>query len=155
MRAFALPYSSALILARESRPLISPNAGFERQLRIWEHCRYHIYLAESTSSPGSAPKEKAAYKAWKSERDILLKRGEEAVNKARFSSMASMAAEFGKRRLEVKDKIKNQKEEQGEIENEEEKTNRASWEKVEKMEEEWTRRLITGEKPWKTERKEM
>jgi hypothetical protein len=114
MRHFSLPCSLALSLARDSRPLISPNAGFERQLRVWEQCKYDIYLAGSI--PSGSPKEKAAYRAWKSQRDTLLNQGEEAVNKVRFSSMASMAAEFGRRRLERKAETVNKNRVQDDVE---------------------------------------
>jgi hypothetical protein len=143
MRLHTLPYSSALALARESRPPISPNTGFEYQLRIWEHCKYDVYsVAETTSATGAMLKEKAAYKAWKAERDNVMNRGEEAVNKARFSSMATMAAQFGKRRLDAEDETGEGKEGTGIGEG---KGKRESWERVEKMEQEWTRRLIAGE----------
>ncbi|OCL02547.1 phosphatases II [Glonium stellatum] len=146
MRTFSLKYSSALSMAWECRPLVCPNAGFERQLRIWEFCEYDVYVREreSTLSPGSAPKEKTAYKVWKAERDDLLSRGEEATNKARFLSMASMAAEFGKRRLKTNKNINN-KEGEETTESEEEKQRRKSWERVENMEKDWNRKLIAGD----------
>lgn len=143
MRHLSLPYSSALSLARSSRPLISPNTGFEYQLRIWDHCKYDVYAVDSTTSAtGAILKEKPAYKAWKVERDNMMNKGEEAVNKARFSSMASMAAQFGRRRLGKEEEGENWKTDIGDGKGKSE-----SWERVEKMEQEWTRRLIAGEGP--------
>lgn len=103
MRELSLSYVSALALARESRATITPNLGFECQLSVWEQCDYDIM----TQEPGSdATQEKGAYYAWKSNRDSLIGRGEEAVNRTRVSSMASMAASFGKRRLQAIEKAK-------------------------------------------------
>lgn len=154
MRTFSLKYSSALSMAWECRPLICPNVGFERQLRIWEFCKYDVYLRESESESAPEPvlKEKTAYKVWKAEHDNLLNRGEEAINKARFQSMATMAAEFGKRRLKANENI-NTKGEEGIVRSEEERK-RKSWERVEKMEKDWNRRLIAGEDPSETGEKQ-
>lgn len=103
MRELSLNYAAALALARESRPLITPNQGFETQLGVWEQCKYDIFIHQ----PGSTiPLEKYAYKAWKSNRDGLIGRGEEAVNRTRVASMASLAASFGKRRLQSIEKAK-------------------------------------------------
>ncbi|KAL4778059.1 protein-tyrosine phosphatase-like protein [Aspergillus varians] len=43
MRSLFIPYADALALARVSRRLITPNVGFEWQLRIWEHCGYEVF----------------------------------------------------------------------------------------------------------------
>lgn len=53
------------------------------------------------STADETMKEKPAYKAWKDERDNLVKQGGEAVTKARASSIASMVARFGKIRQEA------------------------------------------------------
>ena len=144
-------------MARECRPLVCPNVGFERQLRIWGFCEYDVYVRELESVPVSESvlKEKTAYKVWKAERDNLLDRGEEATNKARFSSMATMAAEFGKRRLKANENI-NSKGEDGIVRSEEEEEERKwkSWERVKKMERDWNRRLIAGEDPSETGEKQ-
>jgi hypothetical protein len=117
MRRFVLSYSSALAKASESRSRICPNAGFERQLRIWESCKYNIYISGNTTCSSGA-KEKERYKAWKAERDDnMLRRGQEAVSKSRFSSTAMMAPQFGKRKTDIREK----RGEEGERESDEEK----------------------------------
>jgi hypothetical protein len=35
MKKFKIGYSEAFIYARRKRPVIKPNYGFEKQLRIW------------------------------------------------------------------------------------------------------------------------
>jgi hypothetical protein len=145
MRALKLDYSSALALARESRALITPNSGFEYQLRVWQHCGYDVYVSESAASTTSPLQDKYAYKVWKSNRDALLGRGEEAVNKSRFASMAKVAASFGKKRIEAEEKKGKSGIQSEEGSSGEEKSK--GWENVEKMEQEWKRRLITGEYP--------
>jgi hypothetical protein len=97
MRTLSLPYSEALSLARDSRPLISPNSGFEEQLLIWEACGYDVLAGDGA--------EKEAYKLWKKKRDGIFGGGEDVVNKARAASMAKTVAMFGKRLLlkEVED----------------------------------------------------
>jgi hypothetical protein len=82
MRTLNLSYDSALTLARQSRPLINPNPGFERQLRIWEECKYEVYAPEvdTDSVPSSAVEVKPAYKAWKRQRDELFSRKIEEMN---------------------------------------------------------------------------
>ncbi|KFZ14887.1 hypothetical protein V501_03004 [Pseudogymnoascus sp. VKM F-4519 (FW-2642)] len=106
MREFSLNYAASLALARESRSLITPNLGFEAQLGIWGQCKYDIFIHE----PGSTTvREKYGYKAWKYNRDNLVGRGEEVVNRARFASMASMAASFGKRRHQSMEQAKGKK----------------------------------------------
>ncbi|KIX99696.1 uncharacterized protein Z520_04331 [Fonsecaea multimorphosa CBS 102226] len=151
MRKFKLSYSAALTLARESRPEICPNSGFEKQLRVWEFCQYNVYLVdddddeeqEVTQRPRR--REKPSYKAWIAERDNMLKRGEEDVNRARLSSLASMAARFGRRRQEdvADDQAKNPTEDDGER-SAEQKKRQENWERVRKMEQDWNERLIRG-----------
>ncbi|KAK2770296.1 hypothetical protein FQN53_005645 [Emmonsiellopsis sp. PD_33] len=99
MRKLELPFSTALDLARESRPIICPNEGFKVQLQIWGNCCYDIHHEKEETVEGK--KEKPAYKAWKDNRDNLVKQRVEDVNRARFLSMATMAAHFGKRRQEI------------------------------------------------------
>ncbi|KAF2102801.1 phosphatases II [Rhizodiscina lignyota] len=142
MHKLQLSFSAALALARDSRSMICPNDGFERQLRIWEICEYDIYTDEP-SAEAAERKEKRAYTVWKAERDNLLKRGEEDVNRARFSSMASMAAHFGKRRQEAS-RDAEIKREKGEEESADESERKEGWDKVKKMEEEWNDRLKRG-----------
>lgn len=103
MRELSLNYAAALALARESRSLITPNQGFEAQLGVWGQCKYDIFIYQPESTTA---REKYAYKAWKSSRDGLIGRGEEAVNRTRVVSMASLAASFGKRRLQSIEKAK-------------------------------------------------
>jgi hypothetical protein len=54
------------------------------------------------SHPGE-PKVKAEYESWKEKRGVLLSRGEIEKQKVLTSSIAEMAAKFGKRRLERKE----------------------------------------------------
>jgi hypothetical protein len=153
MRRFQLSYATALNLARESRPRICPNNGFEKQLRVWEFCRYSIYR-DSDGSTEEIRKEKPPYKAWKAERDNLLQKGEEHVNRARFFSLADMAAKFGRRRQELSgsgegggkggraDSIVDGEElgrSLGDVQR------REAWERVQRMESEWNDRLMRGE----------
>jgi dual specificity phosphatase 12 len=93
MRTLSLPYADALSLVRQARPLVSPNIGFARQLKVWEECRYDVFVHNNEE-------EKAPYTTWKNERDELLRKGEEAVQRARVSAMGSMAAGFAQTRLE-------------------------------------------------------
>jgi dual specificity phosphatase 12 len=97
MRTLSLPFADALCVVRESRPVVSPNIGFTRQLKLWEECKYDVLVDHDTE-------EKVAYRIWKEERDGLLKKGEEAIGRARVSAMGSMAAYFGQMRLEKVDK---------------------------------------------------
>jgi hypothetical protein len=46
MKYLSLPYAAALLTARQSRPIISPNTGFEYQLRIWEKCGFDLFIPE-------------------------------------------------------------------------------------------------------------
>lgn len=91
MRKLSLTYEEALSLARQSRPLITPNSGFEKQLLVWQECEYDVFTDEGA--------EKDEYREWKRGRDDIFKGGEEAVNKARASSMAKTVAIFGNRRM--------------------------------------------------------
>ncbi|OCT47194.1 hypothetical protein CLCR_02423 [Cladophialophora carrionii] len=161
MRRFQLSYASALSLARESRPQITPNSGFEKQLRVWEFCGYNVYdCGDETGGSGEAGsrqavrKEKPPYRAWKAERDNLLKRGEEDVNRARFSSLADMAARFGRRRQDVmaaegeeerspKSSTREDDARLAKVLGQEKR--REAWERVQKMEREWNERLIRGQ----------
>ncbi|EXJ57480.1 hypothetical protein A1O7_07828 [Cladophialophora yegresii CBS 114405] len=169
MRRFQLSYASALSLARESRPQITPNSGFEKQLRVWEFCGYSADdwgegsgCSDNTGRRSKGErKEKPPYRAWKAERDNLLKRGEEDVNRARFSSLADMAARFGRRRQAVmaaeapegdsEDDVERSRENSSSGNEEgleqilgQEKRNKA-WERVHSMEREWNERLIRGQ----------
>lgn len=135
MRKRQLSFAAALSLARDSRALICPNSGFEKQLRIWEFCGYSIYQGvntEEATKSGNERREKPPYKAWKAERDNLLKQGEEDINRARFSSLAGMAARFGQRRQEQ------EQEQEGSDKKDE------SWERVKRMESEWNEKLKRG-----------
>jgi hypothetical protein len=135
MRSLQLSYASALSLAQQYRPLIQPNSGFERQLRIWEFCKYEIKDGEG--------REKKPYVVWKAERDELVGKGVIAVNRARFSAMGRMAAELGKKRLKsAETSDSDNPEDAAQVEKRKE-----SWKKVEDMEKEWNKRLISGQ--WK------
>lgn len=141
-QTFKLPFSAALCLARESRPLICPNDGFERQLRTWEFCNYDVHSDELVPD-AAVRKEKRAYAVWKAERDNLLKRGEEDVNRTKSASIASMAAQFGRRRQQARRNAEKTRE-QGLEESVEEAKRKEEWERVEQMEHEWNERLKKG-----------
>lgn len=141
MRTLRLPYSDALSLARASRRLITPNGGFEKQLRIWAFCEYELTVPGSgqlTSASGNVVEDtvKRPYVVWKRERDLLLKQGDEVVNKERVRGMVGVAAEMGRRRRELRAQR---------IEGEGGAERAEGWKKVEEMEKEWNRRLINGE----------
>jgi dual specificity phosphatase 12 len=103
MRRLGVNYEEALVLARSCRSLVTPNEGFAKQLELWHSMGCSIY--EGEVADGGERKLKSLYLAWKAERDGLLMMGEEEVNKRRAKSMASMAAQFGERRLEMKRRI--------------------------------------------------
>ncbi|KAH8800354.1 protein-tyrosine phosphatase-like protein [Xylogone sp. PMI_703] len=154
MRTLSVPYSTALSMVRETRTWATPNRGFEYQLKVWEHCQYDVYLPDSPSTASESisnegPKEKPAYKAWKRERDALLSKGEEVVNRARVSSIASLAAEFGRKRkesIEAAGAVKNESEiERSNDIEERERKRQEDWQRVEQMEKDWNERLISGE----------
>ncbi|OAP56465.1 hypothetical protein AYL99_09644 [Fonsecaea erecta] len=149
MRKFNLSYSAALTLARETLPAICPNTGFEKQLRLWEFCQYNVYFDGGDEQQIVRRREKPSYKAWIAERDNLLKRGEEDVNRARFSSLASMAARFGRKRQEDVedvggDQSRSSSEGQG-AKSLEQKMRKENWERVQKMEQDWNDRMIRGQ----------
>ncbi|KIW24051.1 hypothetical protein, variant [Cladophialophora immunda] len=147
MRKFKVSYSAALTLARESRTEICPNSGFEKQLRVWEFCQYNVFRDDDKQEDKHKVRsKKQSYKTWLAERDNLLQRGEEDVNRARFSSLASMAARFGRRRQEEApgEQAKGTNEDEGR-KNVEQKQRKESWERVQKMEQDWNERLIRGQ----------
>lgn len=145
MRSLSLDYSAALALARESRPLISPNEGFEYQLSVWQHCEFDLYFPNNVEKP--------AYKALKARRDALVGKGEEAVNRVRYASMANLAASFGKRRVK-ESSASEEKEGKGESSSSGPPKGKA-WENVEKMEKEWNKRLMSGDyPPWQEKKKD-
>ena len=144
MRKFSLSYAAALSLAHESRPQITPNTGFEKQLRIWAFCEHDVFV--SSLEDEGPRKEKPAYKAWKAERDNVLTQGEEDINRARFSSLAQSVASFGRRRME-------QGEGKGEgghrVEQDLETSltevrRRMAWARVREMEEDANQKLMNG-----------
>ncbi|KAH8648785.1 protein-tyrosine phosphatase-like protein [Tricladium varicosporioides] len=144
MRSLLLEYSEALALAREYRPLISPNEGFEYQLRVWQHCEYDPYFPNYVEKP--------AYKALKARRDALVGKGAEAVNRVRYASMANLAASFGKRR--AKEGLISEEREEKEVSSSSGPLKGKAWENVEKMEKEWNRRLMSGDlPPWQEKKK--
>ncbi|KAL4981099.1 hypothetical protein BDW66DRAFT_3423 [Aspergillus desertorum] len=61
-RALVLPYRTALSIAQLSRRQISPNIGFEWQLRVWEGCEYDVFDQVSMGDQGQIMiKRKASY----------------------------------------------------------------------------------------------
>ena len=87
-------------------------------------------------------------------RDELLGRGEKAINMIRFKAMAGLAANFEKKRILKDEGIKEYggKIREGDFDLEQKKK---AWGSVEKMEKEWTRRLITGKYPPREEKKKQ
>lgn len=168
MRHLSLSYSSALLFVRSSCRSIAPTLDFERQLRIWEHCKYTIYQPDpverakeslDASAASKSPvylKIKPAYKAYLAERSNLLKRGEEDINRARFSSMATIAAQLGRQRTEMEVQAQAQEHKVSRSQTDgvgkalpsaklhAEMRRRDSWERVEQMEKEWNARLMGG-----------
>lgn len=114
MRTLKLSYAAALSLAKESRPLICPNEGFERQLQLWQRCEYKVSLPESAPSfartylfglnPVPTWTEKPAYQAWQAEPDGGLSTDGDAIKKARFGTIAGMVAEIGRKRTDEQQK---------------------------------------------------
>jgi hypothetical protein len=138
MRQLDLSYGAALTLARGSRPEITPNGGFEKQLRIWEFCSFDVYT--SSTNGGSRQKEKPAYKAWKIECAELS--GEKDVLRARLSSMGATAARFGRMRTEKAGRLEK---EGSEDRDDQRKKREEAWERVHKMEQNWNDRLMRGD----------
>lgn len=91
MRQTKVDYDTALARARTYRDIITPNEGFESQLRLWGEMGCSIRRDNGEL--------KHQYVAWKAEKDRTVAAGEEEKNRVRAKSMASMAAEFGARRL--------------------------------------------------------
>ncbi|KAL4991943.1 protein-tyrosine phosphatase-like protein [Aspergillus falconensis] len=83
MRTLGLPYRTALSIAQLSRPQISPNIGFEWQLRMWEGCGYDVFDRVLTGDQGQIMiKRKAGYEQWADVIDKIYDRAD-AVEMAR------------------------------------------------------------------------
>jgi dual specificity phosphatase 12 len=67
MRHLSLSYPSATALARQYRPIITPNLGFAEQLALWHEMGFSVF-----SKDGEERKE---YVEWKKRRDELVERG--------------------------------------------------------------------------------
>lgn len=104
MRTRSLDYEFALANARAFRSVITPNSGFADQLRLWQQMGYSIFIADQKERESTQSEIKPEYEAWRSNRGVLLSRGEEEKQRVVRKSMADMAASFGKRRLESKAK---------------------------------------------------
>jgi dual specificity phosphatase 12 len=106
MKSLGLEFRDALKLARKHRPVITINSGFEEQLRLWGEMGCDIYEKDDDGSSGER-KEKALYLDWKTKLDAKFGveggEGEVLRNRERTKSMASVAARFGARRMELKD----------------------------------------------------
>lgn len=136
MQALNLKFDQALTHLQATRPLVKLNEGFEYQLKVWQQLHYDVYDSEG--------KEKEGYKRLKEYRERMLEAGEEVRNRARFKGVAGLAANFGKKRNEI---LGDQKEGM--------EGKSKAWERVERMEGEWTRKMIGGEVlPWMEESKE-
>ncbi|CAG8977979.1 hypothetical protein HYALB_00001860 [Hymenoscyphus albidus] len=125
MRTLQIGYNQALAHLRVSRPQANPNEGFEYQLRIWQQLAYDVFDNQG--------REKEGYKKLQELRVRVLVGKEEALVRGRFKGVAGLAASVGKMRGE-----------EGEGYGKSE-----AWERVERIEEEWRKRLIGGEmSPW-------
>ncbi|KAL2856284.1 protein-tyrosine phosphatase-like protein [Aspergillus pseudodeflectus] len=73
MKYLSLPYAAALLTARQSRPVIAPNIGFEYQLRMWERCGFGVFLPGGEDQENDQEEEEgqvqlieeSEYAAWK------------------------------------------------------------------------------------------
>jgi hypothetical protein len=90
-QTLSLSYAASLTLARQSRPQINPNPGFEHHIRLWIYLNYSIY------SSNNEKREKHLYTAWKKSRVRFLSRGEAVVNRERIRMMGKVAAGIGQR----------------------------------------------------------
>lgn len=97
MRGYSIDYESALALARKSRAVIAPNAGFADQLRLWQKMNYSISEADGVG----LRKTKLQYEEWRRDRGILLTKDEEMRHEAMRISMEDMAIIFGRLRREA------------------------------------------------------
>jgi dual specificity phosphatase 12 len=101
MKSLDLEHADAVKLARKYRPVITINSGFEEQLGLWEDMGCDIY------EEGGERREKALYREWKGRRDdkfsVEGEEGEVLRNRERTKSMASVAARFGARRMDLRD----------------------------------------------------
>jgi hypothetical protein len=140
MRKLGMSYAPALALARESRPQITPNSGFEKQLRIWEFCQYSVL--HNPDGTG-VKREKAPYKAWKEERLLLLK--DKSSNRARLAAVANMAASFGQRRQEQFGSLAALDDKEADVNDKKQERRSEAWQKVQDMEAAWNEKLMRGE----------
>ena len=104
MQTRSLDYESALASARASRSIITPNSGFADQLRLWQQMGYSISAPDLNENGSTEREPKPEYEVWRSNRGVLLSRGEEEKQRVMRKRMADMAASFAKRRLELKNK---------------------------------------------------
>jgi dual specificity phosphatase 12 len=106
MKSLGLEYEDALKLARKYRPVITINSGFEEQLGLWGEMGCDIY-EEGGGGSGGERREKALYREWKTKLDAKFgvegDEGEVLRNRERTKSMASVAARFGARRMDLKE----------------------------------------------------
>ncbi|KAJ0427019.1 protein-tyrosine phosphatase-like protein [Aspergillus carlsbadensis] len=73
MKHLSLPYATALLTARQSRLIITPNIGFEYQLRMWERSWFDVYLPEGEDQDSDQEEEEgqvqqieeSEYAAWR------------------------------------------------------------------------------------------
>ncbi|KAL2818410.1 protein-tyrosine phosphatase-like protein [Aspergillus cavernicola] len=74
MRTLEVDYKTALSMAQQSRILISPNFGFQYQLRLWRQCGFDVYdpadneeQERKQGGGNSLLRPNATYRAWKNE----------------------------------------------------------------------------------------
>lgn len=96
MRRLRIGYAEALAIARKDRDVITPNMGFAQQLRLWGEMEYVVKKEDGGF--------KQQYLTWKEDRDRVEDMGEEERSKLRVRSMGAMAARFGARRMEMKNR---------------------------------------------------
>ncbi|KAH8590775.1 protein-tyrosine phosphatase-like protein [Bisporella sp. PMI_857] len=86
MRALALNYDAALVLARQHRPVIDLNPGFADQLRLWQGWEFSIFNSE-----GGEIRTKAVYETWKADRGVLLSKAQVEMNAELMRQMKQLA----------------------------------------------------------------
>ena len=94
MRRLRMEYDDALALVRKYRPLVTPNEGFEKQLRLWRELEWSRYDNAEIS------KVKERYLVWLRERQEMSKKDEEERNKSRAQAVGKLTAFFAARRAE-------------------------------------------------------
>ncbi|KAJ9659642.1 hypothetical protein H2198_003056 [Neophaeococcomyces mojaviensis] len=174
MRYLRTRFSVALGLAQESIPSLTINNNFERQLRIWEFCRYNIYQIDPQSRPmsphpsvdvnpmpgtyplspivtgsaieGSIDWTTSTLGTGQHKPAYLAWRKEcdTLLAVSRSRELSQMAANLGKQRFEAGNRDEGQPNSTQYFER---TSKEAQWARVEEMEETWNKRLLNGAIP--------